>query len=128
MRRSINGSFFLGYVHHLDGLQRVAECDHQVAGLDHAPCLQKGEGAVQVAVHVVGEGEAEGDEAPLEVQPSPDGCRGCEGEDRAVGTATREQGGHVASLRENKDGINSQAISCRWKWVLFRLIFKANGF
>jgi len=28
---------------------------------------------VQIALHVVGEAEAEGDESPLEVQPSPDG-------------------------------------------------------
>jgi len=68
----MNGSFS-GYVHHLDGLQHVGESDHQVTRLDHAPGLEQGEGAVQVALHVVGEAEAEGDESPLEVQPSPDG-------------------------------------------------------
>lgn len=61
------------YVHYLDGLQHVAKCNHQVTRLDHAPGLEQGEGAVQVALHIVREAEAEGGEAPLKVQPSPHG-------------------------------------------------------
>ena len=79
---------FLGHIHHLDGLQHVGERDHQVSGLHHAPGLQQGEGAVEVALHVIGLAEPEWDETPLEVQPSPDGHRGRERKDRAVGAAS----------------------------------------
>ena len=79
---------FLGHIHHLDGLQHVGERDHQVSGLHHTPGLQQGEGAVEVALHVIGLAEPEWDETPLEVQPSPDGHRGCERKDRAVGAAS----------------------------------------
>lgn len=82
------GIVFLGHIHHLDGLQHVGERDHQVSRLHHAPGLQQGEGAVEVALHVVGLAQPERDEAPLEVQPSPDGGRRREGEDRAVGAAS----------------------------------------
>ena len=57
----------------MDGLQHVGKRNHQVTRLHHTPGLEQGEGAVQVALHVVGEAEAEGDESPLKVQPSPDG-------------------------------------------------------
>ena len=80
-------SCLLWYVHHLDGLQHVGEGDHQVTGLDHASRLEQGESTVQVALHVIGESEAEGDEAPLEVQSSPHGRRVREGEDWAVRAA-----------------------------------------
>jgi hypothetical protein len=59
------------HVHHLDGLQHVRERDHQVPRPEHAPGLEQGESAVQVAIHVLREAKAEGDDTPLEVQTSP---------------------------------------------------------
>lgn len=102
----------LGDVHDLNGLQHVGKSNNEVARFDHAPGLEEGESFVEVALHIVGEAETEGYQAPLQIETPPHRYGCCKSEDWAVGAATRKQGRHVSRLCVDEKGVNLQIVRC----------------
>lgn len=103
----------------LNGLQHIRCGDvwdghNEVPRLHHATRFQERKRPPEIALHVPGKVETEGDQPPLQVQPLPHSLGVGEGEDGAVGPRPGQEGGHVAASCVHEDGVYFQSVGCRW--------------